>query len=614
MISPEALQQAQWRAALSKAEHPGYNAMHRALSVAAQVATSKGLADEGQVLSLLGRACSMTLRPDSRNEPFGPLMVFDGRRTSLPEDFSSEEIAFFGGIVTELDEPWLQARLADLLWLLQSDHRCALLAIDAYQQVQLNAETWYRDGLLCRERAIRLAQALRGGASDRLSTLESVTLKEFDGASLTSAPSALTIADLLFGTRLGHWRAPDIALKLETIANSADQEGDLHEAREYFEASAKWYDVGSSDEKMAKMTARAAECWASLAESRMSGEQQSNLTALALLENAIKSYRSIPAKLRGPLGGNERITALRGRISDAGEGSFGEMGVISSPSIDISDMVNEARDAVSGMPRDEALAAFARLYSGASASRLRTAATESVQRHPFHLLFSATVLSSDGRVVGKRAGMDAEDSEGSGHEAAIWSETTRDYSIEFGLAVQGRIVPAVQQLNLEHRITERDLLPIARTSPIVPPFREHFFAKGLALGFDRDFPTAIHLLVPQVEHMVRWHLKQHSVPTTVIDARGVETEVGLGALLDRPEVAKVFGEDPAFEMRALLADAFGPNLRNELAHGLLGFEDCMSVSSVYCWWWCFRLVFLTSLQAKSSTPTGHQGPDAPESP
>ena len=42
---------------------------------------------------------------------------------------------------------------------------------------------------------------------------------------------------------------------------------------------------------------------------------------------------------------------------------------------------------------------------------------------------------------------------------------------------------------------------------IVPPGREMLFGKGLVFGYEGDFPSALHLLVPQLENMVRYHPK-----------------------------------------------------------------------------------------------------------
>jgi hypothetical protein len=43
--------------------------------------------------------------------------------------------------------------------------------------------------------------------------------------------------------------------------------------------------------------------------------------------------------------------------------------------------------------------------------------------------------------------------------------------------------------------------------------------------------------------------------------------------MELPEIETIFGKDLSFEIKALFCDPFGPNLRNELAHGLLDYEE-----------------------------------------
>ena len=159
-------------------------------------------------------------------------------------------------------------------------------------------------------------------------------------------------------------------------------------------------------------------------------------------------------------------------------------------------------------------------------------------------------------------------------------------------------MPALEVIQLHHRVREGDFVGIADHSPIVPSGREDLFGKALFAGYDNDFISALHLLVPQLEHMVRWHLKNAGVRTTGVDQSGIENELGLSALVDLPETAQVFGKSLAFEIEALFCDAFGPNLRNSVAHGLLDGRDLRSPYAVYAWWLGLRLVFNTFWNAR----------------
>jgi hypothetical protein len=110
--------------------------------------------------------------------------------------------------------------------------------------------------------------------------------------------------------------------------------------------------------------------------------------------------------------------------------------------------------------------------------------------------------------------------------------------------------------------------------------------------------------------MVRFHLKAAGVKTTNLDEDGIENENGLSRLAGFPETAKIFGDDLAFEIKALFCDPRGPNLRNEAAHGLLDYDASESIYGVYAWWLTLKVVFSTFWNAMRSTvvedASGHQ--------
>lgn len=166
-----------------------------------------------------------------------------------------------------------------------------------------------------------------------------------------------------------------------------------------------------------------------------------------------------------------------------------------------------------------------------------------------------------------------------------------DHTFRLRFAVQAAISPALMCLTAEHFISDDDLVSIVAQSGMVPRERVALVAKGLKAGFEGDFEVALHLLVPQLEHLVRTHLQNKGAKTTTTDADGLQMEAGLSTLVTLPEMEAVFGEDLTFEIRAVFCDGFGPNLRNEVAHGLLDADAMLSAESVYAWWLIFRTVY-----------------------
>lgn len=584
-----------WKQALGQAPREGYSAMWQAFSVAARSSNEQGRKDHGKVLWLLADACSMMLSPSSPNEPFKPFAVFHGRRSVVPDDLLEADIQFFAEIVDAIDDDWLKARLSDLVWLKSKPRNIsfALKAIDSYRCLSLDTDTWLHGGQDCWPRAISLARLLKGGAGDRLEQMEATIFVAFNAATRAGGFLGLWLAELLKSNGLGRAHRADVARKLEALAHEFDGESDLHRAREYFSAAADWHKATPDEVKAAEMTVAVAEGWVKEAVARSASENPSHMVAASFYENAIQIYRTIPRTERATHRVDERIAELRAHLNVSGERSLGEMGLIRTPGVDITQIVENARKSVTGKSAQEALLAFANLHRGANAEELRSSALERMRQYPLQSLFAATVMSRDGRVIAKRPAMSLGGELTEDDEIAIRAEMIRDYGILVSIVVQGDIWPALEVLLLEHRLRDADFADLARHSPIVPKERAGLFGKALFAGYERDFVSALHLLIPQIEHLVRVHLKQAGAKTSNLDKDGIQNENGMSALMDLPEAEAVFGKDLAFELKALFCDAFGPNLRNELAHGLLDEDGCHSPFAIYAWWLALRLTFNT---------------------
>jgi len=611
-ISIEDFRNSDWLAAITHADREEYSSLWQSLSSAAGQAVKDGKFKEGKALWLLADACSMMLKPSSLNEPFKPFMVMDGKRSALPEDFLPSDLEIFSQIVEEITDYRLCARISDISWLLlkpkQPKH--ALLAIDSYRQFPISTEAWVRDGRECWDRSIQLCFMLRAGAGERLKEIEKELLDAVESSTNEDGYLALWVSDLLSKHNLGSQRQCNVAQKLKLLATEFDDSGELHRARDYFDAAAEMFRKSGDEDKYAEMIIKVAEGWVKEAIARQSSGSPSNMVAASFYENAIQKYRNIPKAQRDNYDIDGRIVSLRTKLSSAGEKSLEEMGEITSPGMDISELIENARNSVKGKSAIDALAALANVYQGARVEKIREFSEKMLRDHPLQSLFSATHMSRDGRVIAKRPGADLS---GNGDDdATVWPEMVKHYTMELGVVVQGDIWPALEVMRQEHRLRENDFYSVTRESPIVPQGREQMIAKALYAGYDNDFVTALHILVPQLEHLIRFHLKQHGAKTTNLDQNGIENENGLSTLVELPEIEDIFGKDLSFEIRALFCDSFGPNLRNELAHGLLSYEEAQSTYSIYAWWLGLRIIFNTFWNAKHAEQVDSESIDGSE--
>lgn len=580
-----------WREAIDSAKEYGEYYFKVALSKAVQLAMDNNEEKKGKVLWLLVDACSMMLKPQSNMEPFKPMWIMEGKRSAIPEDFSEQDILFFTQIVEEIDHAWLQARIADIAWLCSQprDLKYARLAIDAYRQLEINKDRWIRGSRDGWKRAIGIATMLGNGAEDRLVEMIDVLMVAFDATTQDEGYLGLWLSELFDQKRfVNKQQMQKIAEHLKTLALAFRDAGELRRARDFFSGAAFWFNKVGDVASFSEMTVAVAEGWVQEAEFKET-QENSYMVAASCYEQAIQLYRKIPRNERAKYQLDERMVKLRDRLSAASNRIPDEMSTISGSSIDISDHVARTQDNVRGKNLSQAMLVFVN-QAKIDKKTIREAVIKNIQSQPLMGMLSETVISDDGRAIAKHDGVNWESQPSEGPGSALWAKMLQFYGKQVGFVVQSQILPALEILQLEHRLRETDFIELASRSPIVPNDRTTLFGKALYAGFDGDFVTAIHLLTPQIENMVRFHLKEAEVQTTNLDKDGIETEISLSALMDREKVSDVFDSNLVFELRALFCDSFGPNLRNEVAHGLISDDECQSSYLIYAWWFGLGLV------------------------
>nr|WP_144290472.1 DUF4209 domain-containing protein [Chitinilyticum litopenaei] len=495
-----------------------------------------------------------------------------------------------------MTNPILKARLADLVWI-RADKRnvtAALAAMDSYRQIPLDKETWIRYGRECWERAIELAKWLKRTAKPALDEMEIKIFSAFQKSTMDDGFFAFWLGELMLVNRLCTDKREVIAERLAFLGDEFRNCGDIHRARSFFKLATEYFERLNDIQAAACMRVSEAESWVSEAVG-FTAMNFSSIAAVGCYEKAIQVYRSVPRTERGVFRVEDRIKEIRTFLADAGNNALGEMVTIRTPVQDVSGLAEAARQAVSGKDPINALKVFANLIPAPTMKERREQAKKHFRDFPMQALFGCTLMSRDGRVIAKRPSVDFL-AELSDNDESVRARMIEDYKFWINLVVRAEIMPALWTLIPEHRLRETDFMSLAAESPVVPIGRARLVGKALYAGYELNFDIALHLLIPQIEHIVRECLKGAGTSVTTLDLNGIETVVGFSTLMDRPEADKIFGEDFAFELRALFCDAYGPNLRNELAHGLLDDSDSQSVYAIYAWWLGLKLILNTYLK------------------
>jgi hypothetical protein len=578
---------------------PGdYYEMHNALGAAG---APDGVSEHDKmVFRTLSNICFLHFEPSSRNNPYTPAIQLEGRRSFDIEDLSPRTLTFLDSAVSRIGRPDLRGRVYDVLWLTRRDLgvRTALGAIEAFSELRIPSSRAPRSHMVvdCWDRAISLARLIRGAGVAAIEPLEAAISMTFDQSLADNDSFVRELSSLSIRYGLDADKRVERSRALQALASKFHEEGGYLAERVFLQAASDWEAA----------TGRSGDYWAifeQIAEShRVEADQEeqsadpSYMRIAIALEQAIQHYRRIPRRYRRP-DFDERLRELRGRHATAGARSVEEMSLLESDPIDLSELAEGAKARVSGKSVLDALFGLITLFPIPSREDLLDA-ERSMSEGSISSIFGRAVLQEDGRVIARVPAANA-----TNDEEVLLARTIENYVRRIELMVKGAIVPGLEAFNQEHCVRERELLPLVSESAAVPLGREAFFAKGLAAGFDWDFITSSHLLVPQLEAFLRYHIKVTGGDTTVLSPEGIHTEASLGTLLEMEQTKDFLGPSLTFLFDTLLVSTHGVNFRNVQAHGLIDVPTAGGVHSVFVWWLCLYLViFPFWASAKTKRP------------
>ena len=269
-----------------------------------------------------------------------------------------------------------------------------------------------------------------------------------------------------------------------------------------------------------------------------------------------------------------------------------------SVEIPVGEIVQDAIRKVSGMELFDAIFTLGLILSSPDVDELKKQAKEQAEMHPLSHLVMRTAINQDGKVVERKSSIFSDDPDEA--DLALLGEMFGLARIHQKVNAQGVIEPARRQILKEHNVTRGDFDEISRHNPFVPEGCERFFSEGLLAGFTGNYVVATHLLIPQLENSIRYVLNDHGVTTSGLDDQGVQEEYDLNKLVRLPQFKKIFSENLAFDLRGLLVERAGSNLRNRFAHGLMSYDEFSTYETIYLWWLILRLCVLGLRQVQNS--------------
>jgi hypothetical protein len=520
---------------------------------------------------------------DNSEKPYVPWFVMEGRRGLIPSDLSANDVLVLRDLAPLASDPSLRARLFDVLWELNRDHKACGEASESYVQAaeRLNTSEQWVHAAECYQRSVQLAAKL--GREKEVFQRASESIQKAARASALDEAKfrCARYLRIIFDNKCGD--PSEFATIANDFARRANAAGDQYQARAYWQIEADFQKAARNAPAEKSALLAAAETYIAESEKRMQGNTPSAMAAASLLTNGIEALRQAG-------GARERIDELRARLRGYQEESLKEMGTHSTE-VDISEPVEAARKHVSGTDLHTALIRLALGHDLTVLADLRETVLTQAKETPLLHLIGATMVDQKGRVTAQRPGL--LNLQGEELERRIEAEMFSNAAqFMWPLRVSCYIEPARLQIFSEHHPTFEELAFLVRDNPFVPSGHETIFLRGIHAGFNGDFLVASHLLIPQIENSIRYVLESNGVDVSNFMSDGTQPVKVLGPLFGMKEIEEFFGESLCFELRGCLIEKTGYDFRNRLAHGFVSERECYSSAAVMVWWLVLRICLL----------------------
>ena len=503
--------------------------------------------------------------------------VQDGREVFSPDIDSVDDnvLRFWAEHSVKAKHPAVRARFSDLAWEIGTWNgrksesvgtadclrpavgqkiELAHIAIDSY--LTLVNSDWLRDeyeGWQLLARAIELSAKVND--QSRLANAKSALFSFLGNKAIDGVGFEWWQFDEIAWTHRKQLTVDERAKAVELLERTVSEKSDFtdpqrfnpHHAKDATERLTRW---GPNDDKE-RMQSFVRLAGGAFENAAKSGEA---LVAISWLEDLIPFYRSVG------LGDDAaRVEqAISSRAAQA-ESEFGQFEV----AIDVpKDRIEKWIEDTAGETFDEGLQKIAvRCLIREQSSK--DSIVNITRNSPLYAMIGLSVIGHDG-FTKATVGSIADDLQGRAmqHAADLFSWNA------------SWLNGAFNRLKEKHGVTAAMLTASFENRTMFADQQMSLVNEGLSAWFAGDSVKAIHVLVPQVEAILRNMLSKMGISVRKYEpkVRGFQS-IGMGSLLHDDAMKTVGLRDVRFHFLALYADPRAINLRNQLAHGLARSES-----------------------------------------
>ena len=200
---------------------------------------------------------------------------------------------------------------------------------------------------------------------------------------------------------------------------------------------------------------------------------------------------------------------------------------------------------------------------------------------PLFCLLPKVIIDSTGRIISTIRSADAD------INGNLISQISQDMSF-----IAPFLREVIQALINKFNLNTKSIIDYLYESPVFDERKKGFFVKGIDAYLKGDFLVALHILIPQIEALIRNLAEKIGVSILKPSRVGGFNYRLLDDLLRDENICKFLTEDFCLYLRILLTDLRGWNLRNNICHGISHSHEfnCYTADRVFHVLLCLALI------------------------
>lgn len=169
------------------------------------------------------------------------------------------------------------------------------------------------------------------------------------------------------------------------------------------------------------------------------------------------------------------------------------------------------------------------------------------------------------------------------------------YELSIRMEFDLRLFPVMSGLIERKKITHDSIMKYLSRWSLVDKSRMPIFSQGFEHFFNNDNISFISIIVPQIEHQIRYMFELIGYSTTNAPDSKSQEEKTFSKFLDDPFVSSTLGIDVVKYFQFLFVSKIGFNIRNSVAHG---FYDSSAFNKGMSYIVFYSLILLTRFNIK----------------